>query len=150
MRYVEASTDVYDILHEVIDDRFNTFSSLTFKLLFDTKKKLSRGKIVLATTEVVNDKVRFLSISNDTPDGYDYIIIIDQVAWEYASNDDKKRLISHELNHVFIDEKGKLRVVGHDVEDFQLEINRNIDNADWAYNLSTLVSSIYDQKDDQN
>jgi len=150
-RYLDVDQSVYDVFNEVIHSRFPAYGTLTFKFIFDTKKRVQKGAITLASIEVSNEKVRFLT-KEDTEDGdgYDCVMIIDSVAWEYADAEDRRRLISHELNHIFIDEKGKLRAVDHDVQDFRVEVARNVDKPDWAFKLATLVETIYSQKEDQN
>lgn len=148
-RYVEGSENLRAVVTEVLNTRFQMFSSLNIKLVFDTKKRLSKGNVVLSSVELANEKVRFLTADNDNPEGFDYIMVVDSVAWEYASDEDKRRLVSHELNHIFIDEKGKLKIVGHDVEDFALEIQRNVDKPNWSFDLATLTTSIYEQSEDQ-
>ena len=148
-RYLDATEEAYDILYDLINERFTSYGTLNFKIVFDTKRRNSRGRLVLASVEVATEKLRFLSSDDSNPDGFDYLIIIDNIAWEYASDADKRRLISHELNHVFIDEKGRLKLVGHDIEDFVAEIKTNADDPDWARNLAMLTSSIYEQKNEE-
>ena len=148
-RYLEGSENLQEVVTEVLNTRFPVFSGLNIKLVFDTKKRMSKGNVVLSSIELANEKVRFLTTDNDNPEGYDYIMVIDIVAWEYASDEDKRRLVSHELNHIFIDEKGKLKIVGHDINDFSAEIQRNVDDPNWSSNLGDLTLSIYEQGEDQ-
>jgi len=145
-RYIEVTENVMIVFNEVLQERFPGFVNIKFKLLFDTKKRMKKGKLVLATTELVNEKVKMLSADDYAPEGYDYLIIIDSVVWEYAQEDDKKRLISHELNHVFIDEKGRYKILDHDIEDFFVEIERNVDKPNWASDLAFTAETIYGQE----
>jgi hypothetical protein len=145
-RYIEANENLYEIFNEVLQERFPGFVNIKFKLLFDTKRRMKKGKLVLATTELVNEKVKLLSADDVAPEGYDYLIIVDSVVWEYAQEDDKHRLISHELNHVFIDEKGKYKILDHDVEDFFVEIERNADKPNWASELAFTAEAVYEQE----
>ena len=147
-RYYEAPEDVVNIFYEVLNERFPGFANIKFRLMFDTKKRMRKGKLVMASTEAVNDKIRFLSADAVAPEGYDYLIIIDEVVWEYASEDDRKRLFSHELNHVFIDDKGNYKIIDHDVEDFIVEIKRNEDKPEWASDLAFTVIAAYEQSVD--
>lgn len=148
-RYFDATNDLVAVFTKVLNERFFTLSNLKFKLLFDTKKRMSKGRLVLASTDLVNEKLRFLTADDFAPEGYDYLITVDALVWENADAESRERLISHELNHVFIDEKGKLKLVGHDVEDFAAEIQRNTDNPNWALNLELLALAIYEQAEDQ-
>ena len=148
-RYFDATNDLVAVFTKVLNERFFTLSNLKFKLLFDTKKRMSKGRLVLASTDLVNEKLRFLTADEYAPEGYDYLITVDALVWENADAESKERLISHVLNHVYIDDKGKLKLVGHDVEDFAAEIQRNTDNPNWALNLELLAMAIYEQAEDQ-
>ena len=148
-RYFDATNDLVAVFTKVLNERFFTLAGLKFKLLFDTKKRMSKGRLVLASTDLVNEKLRFLTSDDNAPEGYDYLVTVDALVWENADDVSRERLISHELNHVFIDEKGKLKLVGHDVEDFAAEIQRNTDNPNWALNLELLATAIYEQSEDQ-
>jgi len=148
-RYFDATGDLHEVFNRLVNDRFFTFAGLKFKLLFDSKKRMSKGRLVLASTDLVNERLRFLTADEIAPEGYDYIITVNSLAWENADEEARERLLSHELNHVFIDEKGKLKLLGHDVEDFAAEIHRNINNPNWALNLEQLTLAIYEQNEDQ-
>jgi len=150
-RYMDVDESVADVFNEVVNSRFPVYANLAVKLVFDTKKKVQKGNIVLASIEIANEKVRFLTKEEtDNGEGVDYILYVDSVAWENANPNDRKRMISHELRHIFIDEKGKLKLIDHDVQDFKAELALNVDDPDWGNKLSMLVEAIYNQKEDQN
>ena len=77
---------------------------------------------------------------------YDYIIIVDLKSWEIANSTDKERLISHELSHIEIDDKGVLKLCGHEIEDFYSEVDYNKDNPTWKRDLATITTALYDQE----
>ena len=54
--------------------------------------------------------------------------------------------MSHELRHIFIDEKDNIKLLPHDVSDFRVEQKLNADNPDWKVNLATLVNDVYEQE----
>jgi len=114
--------------------------------MFDTKKRVNKGKLCLASVEIANDKVKYFTKHEVEVGGYDYILIVDKKAWELANEKDKIRLISHELRHVFIDENDKHKILPHDIEDFVIEVKLNEDDPDWGTKLCTLVTDIYDQE----
>ena len=91
-------------------------------------------------------RLSFFSKDNVAVEGYDYILTVDKKAWELAAPADRERLIRHECRHVFIDEAGKLKLIGHDVEDFQAEIKLNADDPDWSFKLAILVNDVYEQE----
>lgn len=146
MRYENADDDLKNVFSKVLDDRFPQYSFLKFKLVYDLKKKTSGGKLVLANIELANPKIKFFSQDSVAEEGYDYILFVDHCAWQLASAVDKARLISHELRHVFVDEMGKNKLVGHEIEDFYIELKLNEDDPEWGRKLSILVNDIYEQQ----
>lgn len=147
MRYEDANENLVEVYLKVAEERFpNTCANLNIKLMFDTKRRVRQGKIVLASIEVANAKIKYFTKNDVNVDGVDYVLIVDQKAWELASDADKIRLISHELRHVFVDENGKQKLVPHDIEDFTAEVKLNVDDPEWGTKLSTLVADIYEQE----
>ncbi len=146
MRYEEADASLISVFSEVLEERFTQYGYLNFKLVYDLKKRTRNGNLVLASIELASPKIKFFSQDQKATDGYDYILFVDKKVWELASDKDKRRLISHELRHVFIDEFGKPKIVGHELEDFYIELELNKDDPEWAKKLSVLVSDVYDQE----
>jgi len=145
-RYEECNESLVKVFLDVVEERFPIYQNLKFKLIFDLKKRIKAGKIVLASIELASPKIKFFSKDDVAVEGYDYILIVDKKAWELANEDDQKRLISHELRHVFIDDKGSPKIVGHEIEDFYAEIKLNEDDPEWGRKLTILVGSVYEQE----
>ncbi len=148
-RYLDSDELLETTFANVLNTEFNWLEGLNFKLIFDTKKRVYKGNITLASVELANEKVKFFTTDDGIPEGYDCIVIIDALAWQYASEQDRKRIISHELNHIVFNEKGKLKLVGHDVEDFAAELQKNADDPNWASKLTELTLAVYEQQEDQ-
>jgi hypothetical protein len=146
MRYEDADDTLINVFGEVLENRFPHYGYLNFKLVYDLKRRTSNGNIVLASIELANAKIKFFSQDKKAEDGYDYILFVDKCAWTLASDKDKRRLISHELRHVFIDELGRPKIVGHELEDFYAEIELNKDDPEWVRKLSTLAVDVYEQE----
>jgi len=147
-RYTDIDDSVVEVFLKIIGNRFPVLGQLKTKLVFDTKKKVKQGKICLAVTELANDKIKYFSKDDVAIEGYDIVITFDMKAWELANTQDRERIMSHELRHVFIDEKGKVKLLPHDVSDFRAEQKLNEDDPDWGFKLATLVSDVYDQEKD--
>jgi hypothetical protein len=145
-RYIEADEKLVEVFLKIIENHFPMYQNFNFKLIFDTKRRLNKGKIVFASIELASEKIRFFSKDNVAVEGYDYILIVDHKAWELANDIDKERIIRHELRHVFVEESGKLKIVGHDVEDFREEIKLNADDPDWGFKLAVVVNDVYEQE----
>lgn len=150
MRYEDVDKNVEDVLRDVINEYFPELRICKIKCLFRTKKKKSKGKLVLAEIQKPNDLIRFFTIDesgNET--GYDYILTIDKTCWEAITDDeDKIRLIRHELNHCDVDEESEnnpFKLRGHDFEDFIVEVDRNRDNPNWASVLAEVTESRYEE-----
>ena len=143
IRYMDDDGSIKEVFEEV---RKKYFKNLTAKIkfMFDTKKKSSSGKLVLARCKLANEMLRYLT-QDEIEEGYDYFIIVDKTAWDIAEEDDKIRLLRHELRHIYIDEKGNYKLAPHDIEDFLIEIELNKDKPDWRNNLATMVDIVYDQ-----
>lgn len=142
-RYEDGFGELEEIFAEVIQDSFSIYSNIYFKLVFDHKKKVSKGKLIFATIEATSEKTRFLTATEELPDGVDYIIYINKPAWDLADKEDKVRILSHELRHVVIDDKGGFGLCGHDVEDFLEEIKLNAAKPDWNSKLESKLSEYY-------
>lgn len=147
-RYVEVSDNVVEVFLNVLEERFPSLVQLKTKLIFDTKRRVKQGKIVLASVELASEKLKFFSKDNMAVDGYDVVITFDAKAWDLASDADKKRVMSHELRHIFIDENGNPKIIEHDVSDFRAEQKLNVDDPDWSLKLATLVNDVYEQEKD--
>jgi hypothetical protein len=120
------------------------------KVLFDTKKRVSGDKITLGRICKSNDLVRRLT-DDVAEDGCDYVMFLDQVAFDNISADQRIRLIRHELRHCRVTvgaESIKYSIVPHDIEDFVAEVELNKDDVDWAAKAVALTSDIYSQMEE--
>ena len=130
--------DVYEILKEVREDHFPELSGAEILCIFDTKKKMQKGKLELASIVTTNDLQKFLTLDETgTEEGYDYIIRVDKNGWGCATRADRTRLLRHELRHTLVDSENAKpwKTRGHSIEDFYTEIRLNEDNPRWAQEL---------------
>lgn len=149
IRYEEATDEFVKIFFDLVEERFPEYQRFNFKLIFDTKKRVRNNQLSLATIELTSDKIKFFSKDDIVVDGYDYVMIIDKKAWEISSTENKKRMISHELRHVFIDpDTRKPKLTGHDVEDFRAEVELNQDEPGWREHLTQAVMIEYGMDDE--
>ena len=145
MRFEEVSDSVYQVFNEVRTQFFPELNNANILLIFDTKKRVSKGKVVLASIKKVTDLQRFLTINESgSIDGFDYMLIIDKKAWQIAEDDDKVRILRHELRHTVVDDSDKpFKLRGHSLEDFYSEIDLNMDKPRWAEQLVGIVTLVY-------
>jgi len=146
-RYYEAGEGEYSLLNALVKERFSFLANTKIKILMDRKPKVDKlkGVMVFAMIKLANEVEKFLSRDGQNVDGIDYIIFINDFAWEMANAKDKKRIISHELRHAFIDEEGNYKLIRHDIEDFYAEIKLNEDDPMWGQSLSVVAMAKLDQ-----
>ena len=147
-RYYEADAVVYNLMNEIVDERFgNTLRAATIKILMDSKTKIDKltNRITFASIKGANEVEKFLSRDGHNLAGIDYIIFLSDLVWELADDKSKKRIMSHELRHAFLDDKGNYKIVRHDIEDFYAEIKLNEEDPMWGQALSTVAVAKIDQ-----
>lgn len=148
-RFVDSSQEAKDLTDRVIRECFPALENFgaVINVLFDTKKRTSGGKIVLGRIVKSDDLIRKLT-EDIAEDGCDYIMFLDQVAFENINEADKIRLIRHELRHCHVAgtvEKPVFSIIPHDVEDFAIEIELNKDKIGWASEAAEMTDLIYAQ-----
>lgn len=151
MRFENATEDVRDLMNELIKENFPELTNAKIKPIFDLKKRTSKGGIVLGRFQKVNDLDKLLT-EDEVEDGFDYFLYVDKKAWEMAEDEDKVRLIRHELRHsdVDLDLDKPYGLRGHDIEDFEEEIRLNGDNMRWAQRLADITRVAYEQERDND
>lgn len=150
-RYEEAPMQVYDIMHSLIEKHFQELEHANILIMFDTKKKMSDGKFVLARIKKTNDEIRALTESEVYPLGYDYIIFIDKLIWENIEEEDKIRIMRHELRHANVNnEKDQPYLIrDHEITDFYDEVILNQDAPRWTERVTVIAESLYDPENKQ-
>jgi len=146
-RYYEASSSVYNLLSGLVDERFNHLTNTKFKIFMDTKTRVDKltERVVLAYIKLTSEVERLLTQDDIGGDGVDYFLFLNSLVWELANDVDKKRILSHELRHCFIDDKGNYKLIKHDIEDFYEELKLNEDDPMWAQALSTIAIAKLEQ-----
>jgi hypothetical protein len=145
--YSKADSSVYQEYLSLIERVFPELSAYSFGLLFRSKVKKSRGNVILAEICSPNKLMSYYAKNKDG-NPYDFIMIVDEMVWACAKPADRTRLIRHELRHVFIDEKGNPKLIGHDFADFYAEVELNKDDPTWAAKLVEVTLAGYNQVKD--
>jgi hypothetical protein len=147
-RFEDAPESVIALVDEVQDKWFPELSRARFKILFDTKKRKSRGLWILARIQRTNEILRHLTKEEARSEvGFDYLLYLDKALWEAIEEKDRIRIVRHELRHCFYDLESKgspYKLVGHDVEDFLSEIDLNKDDPRWRERCAAVATSLYD------
>ncbi|MCI4625346.1 MAG: hypothetical protein L3V56_05220 [Candidatus Magnetoovum sp. WYHC-5] len=148
-RYEDVPDDVAKFVRETIDKFFSELINVKLKVLFDTRKRMSKGKPVIGRIQKTNDLTRHLT-KNDVYDneGYDYIIYLDKLIFTNIDEKDKERLIRRQLRHIFVDPenpKNPYKLLSFDVEDFYAELELNKDDIRWAERVMEVALALYDE-----
>ena len=154
LRYEKVTDDVRRLLDKVLKDHFGELKNAKIMALFDVKKRTSGGQIVLGRIMKTNDLLRHLTKDDAIAiDGVDYIITLDKQGWDAIQDEDRIRVIRHELRHTYYDiesDDNPYRLVDHSITDFYEEVELNKDDPRWRERVATIVSDIYEQqKEDQ-
>jgi predicted metallopeptidase len=144
-RFEDVSEDVLDLMRELRAEYFPDIRQAKIKVLFDLKKRMSNGKVVLGRIQKTNEIVRKLT-EDDVDEGYDYIIYLDKLCWNNIARQDQIRILRHELRHIFcdIESSSPWKIIPHDIEDFSEEIELNKDDISWASRVSELLLVLYE------
>jgi hypothetical protein len=140
----KADNSVYQVFLEIIEEYFPALSSFSFGLLFREKLKKSRGGVILAEVCLPSKLLSYYA-KNEEGNPYDFLVIFDEMAWACGKIPDRVKIMRHELRHIFISEKGKPMMIGHDFEDFYKEVELNIDDPSWGSNLAEVIVAAYKQ-----
>ena len=148
-RFYSADESVRKIVDELIyeDERFPNLRAAKIKLIMDERPKIDKlnKQLTFAYIKTTNEVEKYLTKSGETLEGFDYFIFIYDLVWELASVKDKKRILSHELQHTFLDDNGNYKLIKHDIEDFYAEIELNKDDPMWRQALGTVAIAKIDQ-----
>ncbi len=148
-RFEDVPVDVLDLVESVKREHFPYLVNAKIKVLFDTRKRMSKGHFVLGSIQATSPINRHLSRDEAGSDeGFDYILRLDKEVWNAIDEVDRVRLIRHELRHCFYDLDSKTnpyKIIGHDIEDFLAEVELNRDDPRWRERVSAIAASVYDQ-----
>lgn len=150
LRYEEVTEDVRKMLDEVQTKYFPELRNAKIIMLFDLKKRQAGGRVVLGRIMKTNDLLRHLTKDEAVAvEGYDYIVALDRLGWDAITEQDRIRLLRHELRHTYYDiesEANPYRLIDHSVSDFYEEVEMNKDDPRWRERVATLVHDIYEQQ----
>jgi len=149
-RFESCPDQHYKLMHDIIGKYFPHLNNAVIELVFDTKKRSSGGKLVFGQIRKSNDLTRHLSASNDIPEGVDYILSLDKLVFENISDEDKVRILRHELQHATVDyeKNNPYNIRDHEITDFYDEIQFNQSDARWLERVSAVAESLYEKEDD--
>jgi hypothetical protein len=150
LRYEEATPMVLNMLKDLKTKDFKELKNAKIKVLFDLKKRKSGGRIVLGRIMKTNDLIRLLTKDEiEVIEGYDYIITLDKKCWDSIPDEDRTRILRHELRHAYFDiesETDPYKLVSHSISDFYEEVEANQAYPRWRERVGTLTEDMYEQE----
>ena len=153
LRYEAVTDDVRRLLDRVLKDHFTELKNAKIMALFDLKKRVSGGHIVLGHIMKTNHLLRHLTREQaSSAEGYDYIISIDKKGWTAINDKDRIRLLRHELRHTHVDieaEENPYRLIDHTITDFYEEVELNKDDPKWRQRVATMIADMYEQEKEE-
>jgi len=149
-------TKEYEVQEEG-SDVFNIFEEMYPKCEFYGPSKAEGAKFKIikiypnvsrtVAARIVRANARLKLFAN-----VDYVIEISGETWDSITDDVRKILMLHELNHVYVtykkDGSGKLTLKDHDVQDFMSIIKEH--GIDWFANLGSTMGSLYFEKEKED
>lgn len=153
LRYEDVTDDVMDMLKEIRASYFPELRNAKIKVLFDLKKRQSGGMLVLGRIMKTNDLLRHLTVDQmEAVEGYDYIIALDKLCWQSITDEDRARIIRHELRHTYFDidaDNSPYKLQNHTIADFYEEVENNKADPRWRDRVGRLVADIYEQQKEE-
>ncbi|HVN96899.1 MAG TPA: putative metallopeptidase [Syntrophorhabdaceae bacterium] len=150
LRYEEVTSTALNLLKTVRAKDFPELKNAKIKVLFDLKKRKSGGRIVLGRIMKTNDLIRHLTKDEvEVIEGFDYIITLDKKCWDNTTDEDRTRILRHELRHTFFDieaEKDPYKLMTHSISDFYEEVELNQKDPRWRERVAILTEDIYEQE----
>jgi hypothetical protein len=150
IRYEEVTEEVRKMVGEVESKYFPELKNAKIITLFDLKKRMSGGRVVLGRIMRTNDLLRHLTKDEASAvEGYDYIVTLDKQGWNAIGDADRVRLLRHELRHTYFDidsESNPYKLIDHSISDFYEEVELNKDDPRWRERVAAVVADIYEQE----
>ena len=113
----EAPIEVIHMAQELIDKYHHDLQSINIGFVFRDRNGTNRGRATLAACQKVPAQLKpYLD--------YDFIIWISEQAWTVFSDKQRRALVDHELCHARTDEDEQPVLIGHDIEEFRVIIER--------------------------
>jgi len=143
-KFEEVDQGTQNMLDDLIKNDFPTLLSARIKVLFNTNARKSKGEIIFGQMAKATPILNYLTGGDR---GYNYIMFLDGNVFPAIDTEDQKRLIRHELNHIYIDldAKDPYKVVGHEIKDFHKEIEYNKEDPRWLERVSEIASQVYEK-----
>jgi hypothetical protein len=140
---------VMEMFRRVKSQYFPELKNAKIKVLFDLKKRKSGGQVVIGRIVKANDLIRHLTKNGNAEEGYDFIITLDKKCWDHITDEDRVKILRHEMRHTSYDlesEDNPYKLVDHSILDFYEEVEMNQGDPRWRERVAILTEDIYEQE----
>jgi len=138
-----------EMFRRVKSQYFPELKNAKIKVLFDLKKRKSGGQVVIGRIVKANDLIRHLTKNGNAEEGYDFIITLDKKCWDHITDEDRVKILRHEMRHTSYDlesEDNPYKLVDHSILDFYEEVEMNQSDPRWRERVAILTEDIYEQE----
>jgi len=152
-RFTDVDPDTKKMINEIISKDFSHLTQAKIKMIFDQKKRKSGGRYQLGKMQKSNDLIRYLTSREALdPEGFDYLMFIDENVFEVLDQADKVRLVRHLLQYADIDFEAEkpYKIRKEEVITWYDELEFNKDDPKWFQRLEVIAESIYNQEEGQD
>ena len=149
LRYEDVTDTVMEMFRRVKSQYFPELKNAKIKVLFDLKKRKSGGQVVIGRIVKANDLIRHLTKNGNAEEGYDFIITLDKKCWDHITDEDRVKILRHEMRHTSYDlesEDNPYKLVDHSILDFYEEMEMNQSDPRWRERVAILTEDIYEQE----
>ena len=130
-----SAPEVQELAAKLINDHHSHLTEARIVYLFRNGKWAKKGKTMLGQAKLAAEDARFIG-------QYDFVVIINMIAWNNASAAVREALVDHELSHCECetDRAGnkKWNIADHDVQEFVSIVRRH---GLWADDLARLAKA---------
>lgn len=123
----QPAPEVAEIARELIDLYHSHLGPVRIEYVFILEAPKVNGKLVWARAKKIGGLNAWLAQENQKeltePEEF-FVIEVVKPIWQQLDEKARKALTDHELTHCWVDEKGKLSIHPHDLEEFNSIVRR--------------------------
>jgi putative metallopeptidase len=129
MQEYQPAPEVEDVARRLIDDYHTHLTSVRIDYVFTTEQLKEKGKVVWGRAKKVTGLNAWLASEDKLRDAVEpeefFVMEIHRATWLQLDEKSRRALVDHELCHFWIEETGKLSILGHDLEEFNAVVRRH-------------------------
>ncbi len=145
-RFTEATSTEAELIENIIKESFVELSGARFIILYDEKKRKSKGQYVVGRIKKLNDESKALSL-DENGNEFNYVVFLDSFVWGQLESGDQERLMRRLICQCLFESEAEdpFKIQGFEVEDFHSEIVKNTGDPRWLDRVNLIAESLYDE-----